>query len=61
MSQASIDSTPQSLLADLPRSAMPHTPWGVAAWARAERLFNQGRWGDAKDAYLVAEQADCRV
>jgi hypothetical protein len=48
----------QPLLADLPRSAMPRTPWGVAAWVRAERLFNQGRWGDAKDAYLAAEQAD---
>jgi hypothetical protein len=48
----------QPLLAGLPRSAVPRTTQGVAAWAHAERLFSQGRWGEAYAAYLAAESAD---
>ena len=48
----------EPLIADLPRSALPHMPWGVAAWARAEHLFIEGRWGDAHAAYTQAERAD---
>jgi len=48
----------QPLLADLPGSALPRSPLGVAAWASAERLFNQGRWGEAYAAYAAAERAD---
>ena len=48
----------EPLIADLPRRALPHTPWGVAAWARAEHLFTQGRWGEAHAAYAQAERAD---
>jgi hypothetical protein len=48
----------EPLIADLPRSALPRTPWGIAAWARAEHLFIQGRWGEAYKAYGEAERAD---
>jgi len=48
----------EPLLADLPGSALPHTALGVAEWAVAERLFNQGRWEEAFKAYLAAERAD---
>jgi hypothetical protein len=48
----------EPLIADLPRSALPRTPWGIAAWARAEHLFMQGRWGEAYKAYAEAERAD---
>lgn len=48
----------QPLIADLPRNAIPSTPRGVAEWARAERLFAQGRWGEAYQAYLDAERTD---
>ncbi len=48
----------EPLIADLPRSALPRTPWGIAAWTRAEHLFMQGRWGEAHRAYFEAEQAD---
>jgi len=48
----------QPLIADLPRNAMPRTTVGIDAWAHAERLFNQGRWGEAYGAYLAAERAD---
>ncbi len=50
--------TQEPLIADLPRNALPHSARGVAAWARAEQLFVQGRWGDAYGAYLEAERAD---
>ncbi len=46
------------LIADLPRKALPQTHRGVAAWARAERLFTQGRWGEADSAYREALIAD---
>ncbi len=48
----------QPLIADLPRNSLPRTTRGLAAWVRAERLFTQGRWGEAYDAYLEAEGAD---
>jgi tetratricopeptide (TPR) repeat protein len=48
----------QPLIADLPRRALPRTPWGIAAWARAEQLFFEGRWGEAHEAYTQAERAD---
>lgn len=48
----------EPLIADLPRNAVPRTARGVAAWVRAERLFAQGRWGEAYGGYLDAERAD---
>ncbi len=48
----------EPLIADLPRNALPRTQRGVAAWLRAERLFTEGRWGEAYGAYRDAQNAD---
>jgi hypothetical protein len=48
----------EPLIADLPRKAVPRTPWGIASWARAEHLFIQGHWGEAYTAYAEAERVD---
>src|SRR2546426_1039677 len=42
----------------LPRTALPQTAAGLAAWLAAERLLAQGRWGDADRAYEEAERID---
>jgi hypothetical protein len=49
---------PTQFIADLPRSALPGTPRGVAAWLQAERLFTEGRWYDAYEAYHAAQSVD---
>lgn len=42
----------------LPVRALPRTARGLAAWLRAERLLAQARWGEADEAYDVAERID---
>ena len=49
---------PTQFIAGLPRSALPSTQRGMAAWLQAERLFIEGRWDEAFEAYHVAQSVD---
>lgn len=47
-----------ALAAELPVRALPHTPDGMALWARADGLWARAQWGQAYDAYRRALAAD---
>jgi hypothetical protein len=42
----------------LPLGALPTTTAGFNFWLKAERTFNEGRWGDAEEEYKAAELVD---
>ncbi|MFB3112495.1 MAG: protein kinase, partial [Gemmatimonadales bacterium] len=42
----------------LPLNALPTSTAGVNLWLEAERIFNEGRWGDAREPYLAAYGRD---
>src|SRR5207245_9899369 len=50
--------TPKLLDRSLPAAVLPKTQPGLLAFRRAERLFAEARWAEARAAYAAASAID---